>query len=118
MHATVGAMCGTLSWRSDRSSGLSLAPLGTRLARESAVQFVRPVQHDMNLRQRRWFLLHRFEHEEPLTVGGHIIVGANVAAIAAHVRSFEELPRRTREEFPLRADVHGHHPVATAVKQF
>jgi hypothetical protein len=46
----------------------------------------------MNLRERRRFLLHGFEHEEPLTVGGHVILGA-------HVRPFEELPPLTREKF-------------------
>src|SRR3990172_970958 len=78
---------------------------------DAALQFFKPVEHDVDLRG-LLFLLAGLQHEKSLAVGYHTEGGC-----ARLIPSLKQYPGLAYGQSWLRCEVHSHHLVAVAVEQ-
>jgi hypothetical protein len=84
--------------------------------RNSLLQLFKPVQYDVDLRG-GGSLFGRLDHQEPLTVRGHIIGRADQRPVARKILPLEKHMWLARGKAGLRGNVHSHHLVPAAVEQ-
>src|ERR1700694_1589583 len=96
-----------------RDESRKLASLFSR--RNFLLQLLKPIQHDVDLRRRRPWLVAGLEHQETLAVGRHVVVGE--CCWGRRVRSLKEHPWLAHTETRTGGNVPGHNFGAAAVEQ-
>src|SRR5262249_41266962 len=103
-----------LRMRAGQCSLMRLAMLSFLLGGHSLFQLPDPVQ-DYGYLQRRGELLGALHHDEPLTVGSHIVIGPHGAA--SRETTVEETTRLAGRKRGARRHVDGHHRGAVSVEE-